>query len=93
MIDGGVDVWNGQPHNDKEMLYKTYGDKITLGMPLPVLTPESTDEEINKAAKDAVAKYAPGFPEKPVILSGFGMNPKFTPALYRESREAFYKMM
>ena len=93
MIDSGIDVWAGQPHNDKEMLYEKYGDKIILGMNLPTLPQDASDEEIKDTVKQVVDKYAPGFPEKPVILSGFGATQKFNEELYRQSRQAFYKMM
>ncbi len=88
MIEAGVDYWNGQDMNDKDKLYELYGDKIILGMPAPVLSPEATDEEIEAAAKAFVDKFAPTFIEKPIFVSGFGASPKMTAAIYKYSRIA-----
>ena len=46
MIAAGVDMWNGQPMNDKRMLVEKYGDKILLGAAPTTLTPESSEEEV-----------------------------------------------
>lgn len=46
MIEAGVDMWNGQPMNDKKMLCEKYGDKIILGAAPVTLTPESSPEEV-----------------------------------------------
>ena len=34
MVEAGVDVWAGQPINDKALLYEEYGKDIVLGIDL-----------------------------------------------------------
>ena len=77
--------------NDKDKLFELYGDKIILGMPLPKLSPEATDEEVEAAAKAFVDKYAPTFNEKPIIISTFGADPRMLPYIYKYSRIALAK--
>jgi hypothetical protein len=89
-IAAGVDSWNGQPMNDKDMLYQMYGDKIILSLPPDVaFTPNTTEEEAVEAAKRFVAKYGPTMAEKPFLLTAFGGGPAFTETVYVESRKMF----
>lgn len=85
MIAAGVDIWNGQPMNDKEMLYEKYGKDIMLGVDAPAVAEDATDEEIEAAAKAFVAKFSP----YPVVVSVRGASQKMVEALYRQSRIAF----
>ena len=57
MIDAGVDMWNGQPMNDKKMLAETYGDKIIIGSDPRPLTPDTDPEEIRSACKEFVDTF------------------------------------
>ncbi|MBE6038208.1 MAG: methyltransferase [Anaerofustis stercorihominis] len=87
MIDIGVDIWSGQPMNDKDMLYEKYGKDIMLGIEAPVLPADATDEEVEEAAKAYVEKYS----KYPIYASLRGAHPKFAEALYRQSRIAYAK--
>lgn len=82
MIAAGVDIWWGQTMNDKDMLYEKYGDKLMLGMDAPMLPEDASQEEIDAAAKEFVAKYT----KHPVMAVAFGS--KMAEAIYRESRIA-----
>ncbi|MDY5810286.1 MAG: hypothetical protein SPK07_11585, partial [Coriobacteriales bacterium] len=91
MIEAGIDLWMGQPCNDKAMLVREYGDKICIGCELPMLPPEATDEEIHEAAVEWAATYL--IPGKPCALSiEAAKNPnrdRFERELYVLSRKAF----
>ena len=94
-IEAGVDSWTGQTLNDKENLYELYGDKIILGIEPDVRffgNKDVTPEMAKGAAERFVAKYAKGFPYKPVLASGLGAPADYVQTLYAESRKAFYDM-
>ena len=89
-IEVGADSWNGQPMNDKAMLYEMYGDKIILGIEPDIkFTPETTDAEAVDAAKRFVAKYGPMMEKKRFTCSAAGATPAFNETLYEESRKMF----
>lgn len=46
MIKAGVDLWNGQPMNDKLMVAKTYGDKIICDPVIQPIEPNASREEL-----------------------------------------------
>lgn len=46
MVEAGVDMWNGQDVNDKQMLCQKYGDQMIFGAAPIDLTPESSEEEV-----------------------------------------------
>lgn len=85
MIEAGVDMWNGQPMNDKDKLYKEYGKDIKLGVTPPVFPPEATKEQIEKA----VCEIMDRFPENIYIGLEFGLDPRYYTAFYEESRKRF----
>ncbi len=82
MIEAGVDVWNGQPMNDKDMLYEKYGKDIILGIDAPEVAEGATDEEIEEIAKAFIEKYA----KYPIMISTRMAPDKLVEALYRQSR-------
>ena len=84
MIAAGVDVWSGQPMNDKEMLYEKYGKDIILGIEPPAVPEGATDEEIEELARDFIAKHT----KYAFMVGGFGTPQKMLEALYRQSRIA-----
>ena len=84
MIAAGVDLWSGQPINDKEMLYEKYGKDIMLGIEVPELPADASDEDIEAAAKAFVQKYS----KYPIMAIVRTASPKFIEALYRQSRIA-----
>lgn len=87
MVEAGVDIWFPQAMNDVDMLIDKYGDKMVFSVAPPVVTEETSDEEVDKLAREFVAKYANK--QKPIVLFAFRADPRFTNAVYRYSREAF----
>ncbi len=85
MIEAGVDIWNGQPMNDKDMLYEKYGKDIILGIDAPEVPEGATDEQIEEIAKEFIAKYS----KAPIMISLRMAPEKLVEALYRQSRIAF----
>ena len=57
MIEAGVDMWNGQPMNDKKMLVETYGDQMIFGASPTEITKDSTEEEVREACRKFVAEF------------------------------------
>ena len=57
MIEAGVDMWNGQPMNDKKRLAETYGDKIIIGADPKVLDPGTDPEEVRKTLEEFVDTF------------------------------------
>jgi len=87
MIYAGVDMWMPQTMNDLDMLIEKYGDKIVFGV-TRMLSRDLTEEQQIAEAKALVQKYAPGFPERPVIVWAFGGGKAFSETFYREGRQA-----
>ena len=85
MIEAGVDMWGGQPMNDKKMLCEKYGDKIILGVSPTNLTTESTDEEIRAAYE----KYVEDFIDYRVYGGDAFMVPNARAVCYEYTRKAY----
>ena len=89
-IESGADAWTGQKMNDKDMLYDKYGDLIILGVDPDIpMNIDMNDEDAIAAAKRLVAKYAPDFEKKPVIVDAFQAPNSFIETIYEESRIFF----
>ena len=84
MIDAHVDLWCGQPMNDKYMLVQKYGDKIMLGVETPNLAPDASESEIDEAAHAFVEKYS----GKRIMASNRMASDAFNKAMYKYSRIA-----
>ncbi len=83
MIEAGVDTWWGQPMNDKQKLYRQYGDKLVLGVDLNV-TPDSTDEDVRAAVDALLASFPAGN-----VYVGMYQGPAYVREyLYAASRKA-----
>ncbi len=85
MIEANVDMWNGQPMNDKRMLVEKYSGQILLGAyPTEEITDDTPDEEINKIYEDFI-----GFFNKYPVYGGirFG-GPAPKKVVYEKSRIA-----
>ena len=82
MIEAGVDMWNGQPMNDKKMLVEKYGDKMIFGVAPDELTNDSTEEEVRDACRKFIADYN-GYR----VYGGHSANAMFAPKL----REYLYE--
>ena len=82
MIDAHVDMWCGQPMNNKEMLVEEYGDKILLGVEVPEIAPDASESEIDETAHAFVEKYS----RHPIVAVARTAPASFKAALYRHSR-------
>ncbi len=82
-IDAHVDIWNGQPMNDKYMLYDKYGDQILLGIDLPAME-DASAEEIDKFAQEFVEKFKKGN----IIINTRGARRELIDAIYKYGRIA-----
>lgn len=69
MIESGMDVWCGQPMNDKAMLHEKYGKDIVLGIEEDTLPLDATDEACHAAAKKFVDQYGPLMDTAPVYCN------------------------
>ncbi|MBR6323328.1 MAG: methyltransferase [Lachnospiraceae bacterium] len=57
MIEAGVDMWNGQPMNDKKMLVEKYGDEMIFGAYPTTITAESAPEEVRSTCKEFIDTF------------------------------------
>ncbi len=88
MISAGVDIWMPQPMNDADKLVRQYGEHIAFGVTPPPVAEDATDEEVEDAARAFVAKYAPDFDRRPVIVNTRFAPERYVNAIYRQSRIA-----
>lgn len=89
MIEAGVDAWRGQTINDKDWIFRHYGDKILLGMEPTKLPRDTQDmEQLEKDCRDFVERYGPS---GRVYYSTLRMPPKTREFIYRISRELYSK--
>ena len=84
MIEAHVDLWWGQPMNDKAMLYEKYGDKIMLGIDVPPVPEDADHDTIVKVAADFVSKYT----KYPALAAAFRAPQELMEEIYRQSRIA-----
>jgi len=85
--EANVDIWMPQENiNDCDLLFRLIGDKVMLGMTVPV-KPEMSDDELFALAKDFMDKY--GKTGKAIPSTGFTPVPKMDEYLYFLSREAY----
>lgn len=68
--------------NDKAMLYEKYGKDIILGVDVPELPEDASDDEIEAAAKAFVTQYG----KYPIVANIRLASRKLVEALYRQSR-------
>ncbi len=74
MVEMGIDIWNGQPMNDKKKLFEQYGDKFVIGEHIS-WRPDSTLEGI-KAKVDEIVEYnAPLCKDHRMIIQEMIMDP------------------
>ncbi len=86
MIAAGVDVWAGQPMNDKKMLHEKYGKDIVLGVDIDF--PENaTDEQLKEAAAKFLETYCQDMENAPVYCCTLVMPQKLREELYIQSRK------
>jgi len=90
IVECGIDMWRPQPMNDIDSLLKNYGDRIKLGIRLPVFSDDTPDSEKVRAAKEIVSRY--GIYPKSVYTMSHFQDPVFRKALYEESRILYNKL-
>ena len=88
MIEAGVDFWLPQAMNDTDKLVAAYGDKIAFGVSPAPVAEDASDAEIDAAARAFVAKFAPDFDRRPIIVSTRFLPERYVQAIYRHSRIA-----
>lgn len=91
MIECGMDMWGGQPMNDKQMLAKTYGEEILIGahdpyMPGQKPVPED-DEELYRQVEGFLEPYAADIKKKPLFIMNLRPNDRVIAAFYECSRK------
>jgi len=84
MIEAHVDMWNGQPMNDKKMLVEKYGDQIILGVSPTDLDANSTEEQV----RASFAKLLEDFKGKRIYTGFFMGVPNAYEIAYELSRKA-----
>ena len=87
MIEAGVDMWNGQPMNDKKMLVEKYGDKMIFGASPQNITGESSVEEVREACREFVEFFKDYRIYSRAEMDAM-MAPKLKESLYEFSRIA-----
>lgn len=85
MIKAGVDMWAGQPMNDKDFLYKEYGKDIKLGITVPPLPKDASDEYIRGVVSDVLDR----FPKNVYLGMEFGVDYRYYPYFYEETRKRY----
>lgn len=86
-IEAGEDSWGGQPLNDKWKLKQAYGDRFifTDG---PVVTPQSTEEELDAAVADFMQKS--GADNRVIVES---RDPRLRARLYEATRRNYDRLV
>ena len=87
MIEAGVDMWNGQPMNDKRMLVEKYGGSMIFGVAPGNITKDSSVEEVRDVCRRFVDEYK-DFRIYATSTMASMFAPKLREALYEFSRIA-----
>ncbi len=93
-IDAGIDTWQMQILNDADMLYKKYGDKMVIQIPVDEFKQFDFNdpEQVRAAARYYVDNYCePGKPSM-VVTKLLATNPDFTDELYEYSRKHYLEI-
>ena len=90
MIEAGMDAWCGQPLNDKLKLWKTYGDKLFIGVHSPYgpahQAPED-DAEIAETVERFMEPYKDLAPQRPFFIQDLRPTDRTRAAFYRYGRK------
>jgi hypothetical protein len=89
MIEAGVDVWSGQPMNDRLQVLKQYGDRIKLNFG-PTAMFGASEDQVVEETKKFLEVYGP-YIGSITVSTGFGGGRKVYEMVYAYSREAFSK--
>ncbi len=86
MVECGIDMWNGQPMNDKLAVAKQYGDRILIDTHVPAI-PRDADEATVRAA---LQKYVDDFAGvRHYVAMGMGSHPLEYQILYELTRKQY----
>lgn len=88
MIEAGVDIWSGQPMNDRLAVLKEHGENIKLNFG-PTVEFGAPEEVQLKAYEEYFNTY--GDYLNSLIISGFGAGPKVYEYVYKHTRAALAK--
>jgi uroporphyrinogen-III decarboxylase len=88
MIEAGVDIWAPQTMNDMDFLFSAYGDKIVFALTPEDVPQDASESEVEAAARAVVQKYAPFFPQRPVLIASNHIRARLADKIYELSREA-----
>ena len=81
MIECGVDMWCGQPMNDKEMICREYGNDIHIGVTPDEVAQDAPDEDLIREADRILETY----PDSIYIGMHMIKNPVFTERIYEQT--------
>jgi hypothetical protein len=98
MIEAGVDIWSGQPMNDRKRIMTNYGDdiKLNLAPDMSYAMPSSPEEaaEFARKAEESnkafINDYKP-YMKSMVVSAMSAGNPKLYELVYAATREAYSK--
>ena len=85
MIEAGVDMWGGQPLNDKATLYREYGRDIKLGVDMAPLPPDAADA----LRRETVERFLERYPDNCYWAMDFSADRRCYPFLYEASRRLY----
>ena len=88
MIEAGIDMWNGQPMNDKKKILQMYGDKLICDSCPDALPPGASVEEIKANIRKYLEEYD-GL--RTHCRMNYGSPAEEYECLYEESRKFYSK--
>ena len=88
-VEAGYDSWGGQPLNDKWKLKQLYGDKMIFTDTLKC-TPESTDEEVDRAIEEFFQKSGN---DNRILIDTSNCPPGTRVKIYEASRKNYDRLV
>lgn len=83
----GIDMWRPQPMNDMDRVYQVADGRFVMGMMLPKLPPESTQEDWEKLIDGLLERF--NVPGHNIYLASRDPAPKVLHGLYESSKRHF----
>lgn len=85
MLEAGIDMWGGQPLNDKTAIYREFGKELKLGVEAPSIPPTASDQE----AREAAMRFLDTYPENIYVCMSRDYDPRFYQIMYEETRKRY----